>query len=95
MCFSQACIRITFVDKACHINTTRLIRSRIAASERNRPAEHTPASAMLAGIKFVDRSEAERALEEERKALRKQKKKEKKVRISCLPVRHLHVSRFT
>jgi len=50
---------------------------------------------MLAGIKFVDRSEAERALEEERKALRKQKKKEKKVRISCLPVRHLHVSRFT
>ncbi|KAL0044021.1 hypothetical protein WJX82_003090 [Trebouxia sp. C0006] len=33
---------------------------------------------MLAGIKFVDRSEAERALQEERKALRKQKKKEKK-----------------
>ncbi|DBA82401.1 TPA: hypothetical protein ACH3X2_14270 [Trebouxia sp. C0005] len=35
---------------------------------------------MLAGIKFVDRSEAERALEEERKALRKQKKKQKKER---------------
>jgi len=48
---------------------------------------------MLAGIKFVDRSEAERALEEERKALRKQKKKQKKVRTSSLPVRHLHVSR--
>ncbi len=48
---------------------------------------------MLAGIKFVDRSEAERALEEEIKALRKQKKKEKKVRTSSLLIRHLHVSR--
>ncbi|DBA83040.1 TPA: hypothetical protein ACH3X1_006813 [Trebouxia sp. C0004] len=35
---------------------------------------------MLAGIKFVDRSEVDRALEEERKTLRKQKKKEKKER---------------
>lgn len=43
----------------------------------------------------MDRSEAERAFEEERKALRKQKKKEKKVRTSGLPVRHLHVSRVS
>lgn len=43
---------------------------------------------MLAGIKFVDRSEAERDLEEERKALKKQKKKEKKV---AYWLRNLHV----
>ena len=34
---------------------------------------------MLAGIKFIDKSEAARAVEEDRKALKKQKKKEKKV----------------
>ena len=34
---------------------------------------------MLAGIKFIDNSEAERAVEEDRKAQKKQKKKEKKV----------------
>ena len=33
----------------------------------------------MAGIKFVDRSEADKALEEERKALKKQKKNDKKV----------------
>lgn len=34
---------------------------------------------MLAGIKFIDSSEAERAVEEDRKVQKKQKKKEKKV----------------
>lgn len=34
---------------------------------------------MLAGVKFIDRSEAEKAVEEDRKALKKQRKKEKKV----------------
>ena len=34
---------------------------------------------MLAVIKFIDKSEAAKANEEDRKALRKQKKKEKKV----------------
>ncbi|KAL3152781.1 hypothetical protein ABBQ38_012367 [Trebouxia sp. C0009 RCD-2024] len=33
---------------------------------------------MLAGVKFIDRSEAEKAVEEDRKALKKQRKKEKK-----------------
>ena len=36
--------------------------------------------AMLAGIKFVDKSQADKDLEEERKLLKKQKKKLKKVR---------------
>ena len=34
---------------------------------------------MLAGITFIDKSEAARAVEEDRKALKKQKRKEKKV----------------
>ena len=34
---------------------------------------------MLAGIKFIGKSEAEKAVEEDRRALKKQKKKEKKV----------------
>ena len=34
---------------------------------------------MLAGIKFVDKSQADKDLEEERKLLKKQKKKLKKV----------------
>ena len=34
---------------------------------------------MLAGIKFIDKSEVEKAVEEDRKALKKQKKKDKKV----------------
>lgn len=43
---------------------------------------------MLAGIKFVDKSQADQELEEERKLLKKQKKRLKKViyslmRVSC------------